>query len=79
MLKTDSTVTTEAGVHAVGAGATSACCGGPAPDGREGCCAQDAALKASGGRGCGCNSARQTPAEPETSLDVEHFRQYSCC
>jgi hypothetical protein len=64
MLKTDSTVTTEAGQHGAAAGATNACCGGPAPEGREGCCAQDAAAKASGGEGCGCNAAREAPAEP---------------
>ena len=63
MLKTDSTVIFEAGQHAR-AGAESACCGGPAPEGREGCCAQDAAVKASGGEGCGCHAARPAPAQP---------------
>lgn len=37
--------------------APSACCGGPAPAGTDGCCARDAAVKASGGGGCGCGSS----------------------
>jgi hypothetical protein len=30
------------------------CCGGPAPKGAHACCALDADVKSSGGRGCGC-------------------------
>lgn len=32
------------------------CCGGPAPEGSEGCCALDASAKSKGGAGCGCNA-----------------------
>lgn len=34
--------------------AQNGCCGGPAPQGADGCCALDAEVKASGGSGCGC-------------------------
>jgi hypothetical protein len=44
------------------------CCGGPASAGTNACCAEDAAVKASGGSGCGCGS----PA-------VEAARQKSSC
>jgi hypothetical protein len=37
----------------------SGCCGGPAPSGVSACCAQDAEVKATGGRGCGCGSASE--------------------
>ena len=30
------------------------CCGGPAPETSGACCARDAEVKATGGRGCGC-------------------------
>lgn len=38
-------------------GASSGCCGGAAPEGADACCALDAEVKATGGSGCGCNSA----------------------
>jgi thioredoxin reductase len=37
------------------------CCGGPAPEGVEACCVQDADAKAAGEEGCGCG----TPAPPQ--------------
>ena len=48
--------------------APSACCGGPAPAGAEGCCARDAEVKSAGGAGCGCGSAAlpQAPAAKRT-------------
>jgi hypothetical protein len=41
------------------------CCGGPAPAGVSACCAEDAAMKSSGGTGCGCSS--QTSDTPRTT------------
>jgi hypothetical protein len=41
--------------------APSTCCGGPAPEGADACCARDAEVKSTGGAGCGCGS---TPAAP---------------
>ncbi len=43
------------------------CCGGPAPAGVGACCAQDAAVKSSGGTGCGCSSQTSAPARTATS------------
>jgi NADPH-dependent 2,4-dienoyl-CoA reductase/sulfur reductase-like enzyme len=37
---------------------SASCCGGPAPQGTNACCVQDAEAKASGSAGCGCNDAR---------------------
>jgi thioredoxin reductase len=34
---------------------SSGCCGGPAPDGVDACCQQDAEAKAAGAKGCGCS------------------------
>ena len=36
------------------------CCGGPAPEGAEGCCALDASVKSTGGAGCGCSTAKKS-------------------
>ncbi len=36
------------------------CCGGPAPEGTEGCCALDASVKSKGGAGCGCSTAKKS-------------------
>jgi hypothetical protein len=44
-------VCTRAGVETGSAG----CCGGPAPAGADGCCAQDAEVKTAGQTGCGCS------------------------
>jgi hypothetical protein len=49
--------------------APTGCCGGPAPAGVSACCADDAAVKSSGGTGCGCSA---TPVSP-TPLKA------SCC
>jgi hypothetical protein len=46
--------------------APSACCGGPAPAGRDACCARDAEVKSTGGAGCGCGAAA-APAPKKTS------------
>ena len=44
------------------------CCGGPAPAGVSACCAKDAAVKSSGGTGCGCSSQTSSaPARTATS------------
>jgi thioredoxin reductase len=40
------------------------CCGGPAPNGVEACCAADAEAKAVGETGCGCGPATATKASP---------------
>ena len=40
----------------------SGCCGGPAPAGTSACCAKDAAVKSTGGTGCGCGPAPQREA-----------------
>lgn len=48
----------------------SACCGGPAKENPEACCALDAEEKAKGAGGCGCGtsaSARPEPAPVQTS------------
>lgn len=45
----------------VAALAPTSCCGGPAPDGTDACCALDAETKAHGGSGCGCGTAAPTP------------------
>jgi hypothetical protein len=37
-----------------GAAASIGCCGGPAPEGLDACCAEDATAKAAGRSGCGC-------------------------
>lgn len=42
----------------------SGCCGGAAPEGADACCALDANIKSTGGKGCGCapraaNGAKQ--------------------
>ena len=41
------------------------CCGGPVPGDVSACCAQDAAMKSSGGTGCGCSS--QASEAPRTT------------
>jgi hypothetical protein len=45
--------------------APSTCCGGPAPNGTDACCAQDAAVKSGGGAGCGCGSTEPATAAPK--------------
>ena len=42
--------------------AAEGCCGGPAPNGVEACCAADAEAKAVGETGCGCGPATATKA-----------------
>jgi hypothetical protein len=44
--------------------APNTCCGGPAPRGTDACCAKDAAVKSTGGAGCGCGSELQAAAGP---------------
>lgn len=43
----------------------SGCCGGPAPAGTSACCAKDAAVKSTGGTGCGCGSVPQVTGLPK--------------
>lgn len=50
------TASTPAIDHAAATVAAS-CCGGPAPEGVDACCAQDADAKTAGGEGCGCATA----------------------
>ena len=40
-----------------------ACCGGPAPQGTNACCARDLEAKSTGAAGCGCGSAPAQPAK----------------
>jgi hypothetical protein len=47
--------------------APSACCGGPAPAGTDACCVRDAAVKSSGGTGCGCASEQAAPITKKTA------------
>jgi RNA polymerase sigma-70 factor, ECF subfamily len=42
------------------------CCGGPAPNGADACCARDADVKSAGGSGCGCAS-QATPGGNTTT------------
>ena len=44
------------------------CCGGPAPDASEACCADDHAAKQAGQGGCGCASAK--PKEKAASCQA---------
>ena len=46
-----------------------ACCGGPALQGTNACCARDAEARSTGGAGCGCGS---TPATTPT-------KKTGCC
>ena len=48
----------ETGVCSTDAVTGSSCCGGPAPEGVEACCVQDADAKAAGEDGCGCATPR---------------------
>ena len=48
----------------------SGCCGGPAPAGTSACCGEDAAIKSTGGRGCGCGSAPQPHADEACVLQL---------
>jgi hypothetical protein len=49
---------TERGDEQSGRKTTGGCCGGPAPTAGA-CCARDHAVKAGGGAGCGCGTARE--------------------
>ena len=51
-------------------GSASGCCGGPAPAGTSACCVQDAAVKSTGGSGCGCGSAPQRDADEACVLQL---------
>jgi hypothetical protein len=48
-------------------GSASGCCGGPEPAGTSACCAEDAAVKSTGGSGCGCGSAPRGGATTKTA------------
>lgn len=48
-------------------GATSSCCGGPAPAATDTCCADDAATKKRGEVGCGCGSPTVEPIVAKTA------------
>ncbi|UGQ48582.1 NAD(P)-binding domain-containing protein [Massilia endophytica] len=43
------------------ADSASGCCGGPAPQGTDACCVDDAAAKAAGAAGCGCPAPAALP------------------
>ena len=51
-------------------GSTSGCCGGPAPGGTSACCAEDAAVKSTGGTGCGCGAPPRRDAPKESPCCV---------
>ena len=42
------------------------CCGGPAPQGRDACCALDADAKTAGGSGCGCAAKKAVGTKSAT-------------
>ena len=46
--------------------APNTCCGGPAPKGTDACCAQDAAVKSTGGAGCGCGATASATSPKKT-------------
>jgi hypothetical protein len=48
-------------------GSASGCCGGPAPAGASACCAEDAAVKSTGGTGCGCSARPRRDAPSKSS------------
>ena len=48
-------------------GSASGCCGGPAPAGTSACCAHDAAVKSTGGTGCGCSAPPRRDAPAKSS------------
>ncbi len=50
------------------------CCGGPAPNGVDACCAKDADAKAAGEAGCGCNSKATEP-----SMESSQSSSKGCC
>ena len=52
----------ETGVCSTDAITGSGCCGGPAPEGVEACCVQDADAKAAGEDGCGCGDSATAKA-----------------
>lgn len=56
--------TTDAQTSRSGSVSVDGCCGGPAPAGTSACCAKDAAVKSTGGAGCGC--AAPSKANEET-------------
>ena len=43
------------------------CCGGPAPAGVSACCVDDAAIKSTGGTGCGCSATPSQHTPPKAS------------
>ena len=48
-------------------GSASGCCGGPAPAGVSACCAEDAAVKSTGGAGCGCGAPPRREAPKKSA------------
>lgn len=64
-----SLVLPETGVCTAAPAGGSGCCGGPAPNPIEACCADDAGAKARGQAGCGCNPAKPSEAA-RTSLPL---------
>ena len=48
-------------------GSATGCCGGPAPAGTSACCAKDAAVKSTGGTGCGCSARARRDAPSKSS------------
>ena len=64
-MNADNRQTTAAQSARSGDATVSGCCGGPAPEGTSACCAQDAAVKSTGGSGCGCGSQPRVSAPPK--------------
>jgi thioredoxin reductase len=55
-------------------GSVTACCGGPAADEVDACCADDAKAKASGAPGCGCDQPAANPAPVK-----QNVTRSACC
>lgn len=55
------------GDEATGADRQGGCCGGPAPELVEACCAMDAEAKTEGRDGCGCGDANERSEEATES------------
>ena len=63
MMNADRQTTDSKNAHS-GRVSVSGCCGGPAPAVPSACCAKDAAVKSTGGTGCGCGSVPNAAAAP---------------
>lgn len=74
MSKVESTVSSKVDAGSTAPMSVDGCCGGPPAQGTAGCCAQDAAIKAGGGEGCGCS----TTVAPTTASTSAPLRSRCC-